>query len=309
MASNKTVSYDIVLYNKSGSKEIAKTTGEASLKIIVFKSFEYIGTYPYFEMILYGIKYEDILNECDFQIAFNSEFYNYQVKICVLKKELNTSKNKILLIGKFAPSDLVLKASTCFLGDTSKTAIQALGFEQNLQLKNNINTKFYQRAETPINALEKICDCEADFPFWCIGITDIILTKSTVTKDYIHLSSIESIVEYSAPTFKISQNNIEETYYNVLANSYSVLGNIDNYESLSNVSLNSYIRKNYHPHLIMTGGFIGAFPEPVGTTMKNDFQMFSYVDFWTVLSVKITVEEGICNSYVQYGFWKNFIEG
>lgn len=309
MASNKSVIYNIILYNKSGSKEIAKTTGEAPLKIVSYKSFEYIGTYPYFEIILYGLKYDDILNECDFQVAFNSEFYNYQVKICVLKKELNTSKNKILLVGKFASSDLVLKASTCFLGNTSKTAIQALGFEQKLQLKNNINTKFYQRAETPVNALEKICDCEADFPFWCIGITDIILTKSSVTKDYVPLSSVESIVEHTSPVLKINQNNIEETYYNVLANSYSVLGNVDNYESLYNVSINSYIRQNYHPHIVMTGGFVGAFPEPVGTTMKNEFQILKYVNFWTVLSVKITVEENVCNSYVQYGFWKNFIEG
>lgn len=303
--SKESKEFNVTLLDKSGSKNVAKTTGDADLKIENFKTYEYVGTYPYFEMVLYGFTFDSLLGEKDFIISFASEYYNYKVKVCILNKEIRWSDNKIVVKGKFAKSDLVLQANTVYLGSTAKKAIQTLGFEQKIKTKNNVNTKFHQRAETPIQVLEKICDCEADFPFWCIGINDLILTTSSEKKDFISLSKIHALEENSVPKIKTVQSDVEGIYYSMLGNSKYIIGTKDNYESLKQAAINQYIREHYKPNTVMTGVFNGPFPYPVGTKMKNIFKNMTHISFWSVISVKITVVGGNAVSLVQYAYWED----
>lgn len=294
----------INLYEKNGSEIMATTDGESSVAIKRFESYEIMGKYPYFELDLYAASFESFYGAFDFQLEFLSDVINYKVKVCSINKKIDLSNSIMTIIGKFAPLELCLNTNTVFLGNTTKDAINTLGFEQKLNLSQNVSARFVQVNETPVNALLKICDCESDFPYWAVGITDIILTKKTEQKEFITLDSVKSIYENASPNVQVKNGNYDDCFYSTNINTRSSLGNNENYLAIENAVKNDYLRKFYKPYYIMVGTYSNFYPYTLGSVCNNKLNVFKTIDFWVVTSIVLSFNGGKFSTSIEYSSWK-----
>ena len=309
MSQNKV--YNIILYDESGSKKLAATSAvdeDIPCQIRKYKSKEISGKYPTFELELFNSSFEDFYDKFDFMIEVINDLYKYKVSICALVKEINPNKSILILKGMFAKADMCSQSKTRYLGGTTKEAIQTLGFEQELHLRQNISAEHHQIKTTSVKKLEQICDCESDFPYWTIGITDIYLTKDTKEKEFIILDKVERITENILPDLKLINENYDEDFYGGVLNTASTMGNINNYLAIPNAVRNSYLRSTYQPFMVMTGTFNNFFPYTLGTKVKNIFKEYKNIDYWVITSLITIYDNNVASSVVEYSSWKEVVE-
>lgn len=296
--------FEIQFYDKSGNA-IASNIGEATTLIQHYRSVETIGKFPSFGAILYGASIEDLFGVDEITIKFTSNLKKYNVTATILSKNFDLSGMKLDVKGLFAPKESILKAQTQFLGNTVEEAIGALNFEQKLHLKSNVSSKFHQISETGINALMRICDCEADIPYWTIGIQDILLSKREKEEEFIPPSSLNSFIENTNLDYEIVEENYDEVYYGVKVNTQYNFGNSDNYNALPKGLLNSYLRKLRKPDVVIEGHFNAAFPYDIGTVMKNTDSSWKGIKQFIVTSLVNNCTDQNFGYELQYSYFKN----
>lgn len=312
MANNKNRIYNIILYDETGSKQLAAATSidnkEVGCQIRSYKSKEIMGKYPSYELRIYGSNFEEFFNKFDFMIEVINDLHKYKVSISALTKDIDYDSSELIIKGMFAKLDKCVQANTVYLGGTTKEAISSLGFEQELHLKQNVSAQHHQINTTAVKKLEDICDCEADFPYWTIGITDIFLTKDTNKKPFIILDKLEKLTESALPLLKITDENYDEDFYGSVLNTSSSMGNINNYLAIPNAVRNNYIRKTYQPFMVMMGVYNNFYPYPLGTMMENGLKQFKNIDFWVITSIITIFKDNKASSIVEYSSWKEDVE-
>lgn len=284
---------------------MASNVGEADTQVHHYQTIETVGKFPAFKCILYGASIDKLFGVDNVTLKYTSELKKYKVKACILSKNYDVSSMKLELQGLFAPKETILTANTQFLGDTVETAINTLGFEQKLHLKSNISSEFHQISETAIHALLRICDCEADIPYWTIGIQDIFLSKQTNVKEFIPLNTTLSIIENTNLDYEVLEENYDEVYYGAKVNTQYIFGNTNNYNALPKGLLNYYMRNMRKPDFIINGRVDGPFPYDIGQLVKNDNTNWKGIKNFVVTSLvnNNTIQD--CTYEVQYSYFKN----
>lgn len=297
--------FEIQFYDKSSGNVIASNIGEGTTLIEHYRSIETIGKFPAFGAVVYGASIEDLFGIDEVTIKFTSNLKKYNVTGTILSKNFDLSNMKIDIHGLFAPKDTILKAQTQFLGNTVEEAVETLKFEQKLHLKSNVASEFHQISETGLNALMRICDCEADIPYWTVGIQDILLSKREKEEDFIPMSKINSFIENTNLDYEISEENYDEVYYGVKVNTQYNFGNSNNYNALPKGLLNNYLRKLRKPDVVIDGDFNAAFPYDLGTVMKNTDPSWKGIKQFIVTSLVNNCTNQDFGYQLQYSYFKN----
>lgn len=296
--------FEIQISDKSG-KAIAANIGEASTLIEHYHSTETIGKFPSFKAVLYGASVEDLFGVDEIKIKFTSTLKKYNATATILTKNFDIANMKLEIQGLFAPKDSILKAETRLLGKTVKEAIGALGFEQKLHLKSNVSSEFHQISETNLNALMRICDCEADIPYWTIGIQDIFLSKQVKQENYIPMSTINSFVENTNLEYEVTEENYDEVYFSAKSNTQYGIGHTENYNAIPKGLFNSYLRKLRKPDVVISGHFEAAFPYDIGTILKNTNSAWKGIKQFIVTSIVNNCTNLDFSYELQYSYFKS----
>lgn len=298
------MNFDIQFYDTAGNV-IASNVGSATTLIEHYHSVETIGKFPSFSAVLYGASIEDLFGIDEIKIKFTSNLKKYYTTAVILSKNFDLSNMKIEVKGLFAPKESVLRAQTQFLGNTVEEAVESLRFEQKIHLKSNISSEFHQISETGINALMRICDCEADIPYWTIGIQDILLSKKETEEEFIPMGEITSFVENTNLAYELVEENYDEVYYGVKVNTQYNFGNPNNYNALPRGLLNNYLRKLRKPDIVISGHFNAAFPYNLGTVMKNTDTSWKGIKQFIVTSIVNNCTNQDLGYELQYSYFKN----
>ena len=298
--------FEIQFYDTSGNT-IASNIGEGTTLIELYRSIETIGKFPEFTAVLYGASVEDLFGIDDIKIKFSSNLKKYHVSACILTKTFNQADMKLELKGLFATKEAILKSQTQFLGNTVKEAIGSLGFEQKLHLKSNISSEFHQISETGLSALMRICDCEADIPFWTVGIQDILLSKKDKEEEFLPMTKITSFTENTNLEYEILQENYDEIYYGTKVNTQYSFGNVNNFNALPKGLFNYYMRKLRKPDVVINGTIEGAFPYDLGTILKNTDSSWKAIKQFVITSLINSCVNQDFSYEVQYSYFKNLI--
>lgn len=295
---------NITLYDKSGSNILASTTGIVKMQIIELSIFELVNKFPEYKIVLYGSNIEEFYEVYDFMLEFITDTMLFKVKVCAVYKKQLPQVNQLEIYGKIAPFDLYDKVNTMYLGSNTKDAINKLGFEQKLILKRNVNAEYHLINTTPLEKLIDICKCEADFPYWSIGVTEIILSKPQKKEKFYPLDEITSLYENSPSEKSDVAGNYDEDFYSAGYNRVNLLGNKNNYQALPLLSKNLYLAQYRKPYLVMNGKVNTIYPYLLGTMMENGLLRFKNIDYWVVTSIINTYKNNKVTSQVQYSTWK-----
>lgn len=294
--------FNVYIYDKS-NKLLATNSGEAPGLITYYETVETVGTFPEFKARLYGADLSCFSNLSEIKIKFVSDLKKYEIESTILLKEHQPDEISLYIRGYFTKQELLLETKTRFLGSTTKEAIDTLGFSQKLHLKTNITARYHQVQESAVKALLRICDCEADIPFWSIGIQDIILSKNNKTENFIPMTKLKNIIETTLPKVDIIDENYDNVYYSSSLNSFQILGNKNNYNAIPKSILNNYLRTKYRPNLIINGSVEGNFPYDIGTVMKNTMIEYKAVKNITITSIVTKCNQQKLNYDLQYASW------
>lgn len=294
--------FNIYIYDKS-NKLLAANSGETSGLVTYYETTETVGVFPEFVARIYGADLSCFSNLDEIKIKFVSDLKKYEVESTILLKEHLPNEISLVIKGYFTKKELLLETKTRFLGNTTKEAIDTLGFSQKLHLKTNISARYHQIQESAVKALLRICDCEADIPFWSIGIQDIILSKDNKTESFIPMTSLKNIIETTLPKVDIIDENYDNVYYSSSLNSFQILGNKDNYNAIPKSILNNYLRIRYRPNLIINGSVEGNFPYDLGTVMKNTMIEYKAIKTWTITSIVTKCDQQKLKYDLQYSSW------
>lgn len=298
--------FEIQFFDKSGAT-IASNIGEGTTLIELYRSIETIGKFPSFTAVLYGASIEDLFGVDDITIKFTSNLKKYNVSACILTKSFDLSNMKLEVKGLFAPKEAILRAQTQFLGNTVEEAIGSLKFEQKLHLKSNISSEFHQISETGLSALMRICDCEADIPFWTIGIQDILLSKKDKEEEFLPMTKITSFIENTNLEYELIEENYDDVYYGTKVNTQYNFGNANNFNALPKGLFNYYMRKLRKPDVVINGTVEGAFPYDLGTILKNSDSSWKAIKQFVITSLINNCVNRDFTYETQYSYFKNLI--